>query len=263
MVPFYEFQPSDISVIHNRRELYFHSHLHKEIEIVYVFDIGQHMNIGGKDYEIGAGTAAIIFPDTVHYYYREEWRPTDEVLVICSPKLYSNMFGDLTGVTSDSPIITEIDKTTKNAFKMIAKCTSPTERLGWSIIILSRLLSRVNMMRGESVPVEHLVQKIIEYIAQNFKQDISLDTLAQEFSVSKYYISRIFSEKIHMNMRAYLSLIRAEYAAGLIRTTNDSITNICSCSGFTSQRTFNRTFRQIYNMTPREYKQKLNRAGIK
>lgn len=262
MVPFYELQPSDITVIHNNRELYFHSHLHKEIEIVYVFDIGQHLNIAGKDYEIGAHQAAVIFPDTVHHYYRDEWRPTDQVLVICNPKLYTGIFGDLTDAVPETPIITDIDDTAAYAFKMIADCTSNTERLGWSIIILSRLLAGLSLKRSEAVPVEHLVQKIIEYIGKNFKQDITLETLSEEFSVSKYYISHIFSEKIKMNLRAYIALVRAEYAATLIRSTNDSITNICSASGFTSQRTFNRAFKQIYSMTPREYKQKLN-VGVR
>lgn len=258
MLPFYELQPTDITVIHNRRELYFHPHLHKEIEIVYVFKLGQHININDKKYEIKAGQAAIVFPDTVHHYYRDEWRPTDEVLVIASPKLFSSVFGNLTEAVSANPIITDIDDVAAHAFMMIASCTSPAEKLGWSIIILSRLLSVITLKRKEAMPVENLPQRIIEYIGANFKQDITLDTLAEEFSVSKHYISRIFSDKIKMNFRAYLLRIRAEYAASLIRSTNDSITNICMSSGFTSQRTFNRAFKEIYSMTPREYKNKLS-----
>ena len=99
---------------------------------------------------------------------------------------------------------------------------------------------------------------MIEYISLNFKQDISLDTLAEEFSVSKYYISHIFSNRIRINFRSYLALLRTEYAAGLIRSTNDSITNICLNAGFSSQRTFNRAFKQIYGVTPREYKNNIS-----
>lgn len=74
--------------------------------------------------------------------------------------------------------------------------------------------------------VDKLVEKIILYISKNIKNDITLDVLAKEFSVSRYYISRIFSNTIKMSFSNYISLIRAEYAAGSIRSTDDSITNI-------------------------------------
>lgn len=254
MIPFYEFQTSDLTVIHNTRELYFHSHLHDQVEIVYVFSDGQHMNIDGKDYEIKAGQAAIIFPDTVHHYYRNERRSTEEVLIISSPKLYGGVFPDLNEMKSETPVITGIDEATDFAFRQIAACSAFAEKLGWSIVIISKLIDKLELKKNSGAPVEHLTQKIVHYIGHNFKQDITLDTLAEEFSVSKYYISHIFSDKIKINFRNYLALIRAEYAAGLIRSTSDSITNICGCSGFTSQRTFNRAFKQIYGMTPREYK---------
>ena len=69
MVPFYEIQPSDLTVIHNYREIRFHAHLHEYIEIAYVFKEGQHIDIDGIEYEIKSGQAAVVFPDIVHYYF--------------------------------------------------------------------------------------------------------------------------------------------------------------------------------------------------
>lgn len=258
MVPFYELQPSDLSVIHNYREIRFHAHLHKHLEIVYVFKEGQHMNIDGVDYEIKAGQAAMVFPNIVHNYYRNNERPADEVLVICAPNLFGGIFPDITSCKPIFPIITQIDEVTRAAFAQIADCTSFSEKLGWAVVIISRLMKEVDLNKDKHIPVEDLAQKIVQYITLNFKQDISLDTLAEEFNVSRYYISHIFSERIKINFRNYLALLRTEYAAGLIRTTDDSITNICSCAGFNSQRTFNRAFKQIYGITPREYKNNIS-----
>lgn len=254
MIPFYELQPSDLTVIHNTRELYFHSHLHEQIEIIYVLSVGQHMNINGQKYEIKPGQAAIIFPDTVHHYYRNEWRNAESVILIITPSLFGGIFPNLNKMTPETPIVTEIDEATEFAFRQLSDCSSFSEKLGWSIVIFSKIIDQLHLKKNAAAPVEHLTQKIIQYIGQNFKQDITLETLAKEFSVSKFYISHIFSDKIKINFRNYLALIRAEYAASLIRSTNDSMTNICSCSGFASQRTFNRAFKQIYGMTPREYK---------
>lgn len=266
MIPFYEIQPSDLNVIHNYREIRFHAHMHKHIEIVYIFEGGQHVNIGGETYEISAGQAAVIFPDIVHCYYRDDVRPADGVLVICHPKILGGLFPDISDSRPESPIITDVDSDTAFAFSRIADCTSFSEKLGWSLVIISKLLKKIKINKNKHIPIENLTEKMIEYISLNFKQDISLDTLAEEFNVSKYYISHIFSDKIKINFRSYLALIRTEYAAGLIRTTDDSITNICLNSGFSSQRTFNRAFNRIYGITPREYKHNIgefykNRGG--
>ncbi|HIV85736.1 MAG TPA: AraC family transcriptional regulator [Candidatus Monoglobus merdigallinarum] len=258
MVPFYEIQPSDLSVIHNSREIRFHPHLHKHIEICYVFSEGQHINIENKEYEIKAGQAAIVFPDITHFYCRNVQRQAEEVLVICSPNLFSGLFPSLADMRPENPIITDIDDVTKEAFRQIVDCTCFEERIGWVTAVLSKLLRKVEVLTDKHAPVESLTQKLIQYIGENFKQDISLESLAREFNVSKYYISHIFSSRINVNLRNYLALVRTEYAAGLIRTTSDSITNICSCAGFSSQRTFNRTFKQIYGMTPSEYKRNID-----
>ena len=257
MVPFYEFQPSDINVIHNMRELKYNAHVHEHIEIIYVFDKGQHINIDGADYELCAGDAAIIFPDVIHTYYREEKRATDQVFVICSPKLFKGLFPDFKKFRPFSPVIRGVDETAALAFREIIDCTGFPEQLAWTILALARLMKRVVLEHSETAPVENLTQKIITYIAHNFKNEITLDTLAREFSVSKYYITQVFSENLKSSLPNYLSLIRAEYAAGLIRSTDDSITNICVNSGFSSQSTFNRAFKRIYCMTPREYKENI------
>ncbi len=251
---FYEFQPSDINIIINHREVKFRPHIHKQIEIIYVFELGQHINIAGKDYEIKEGEAAIIFPNTVHTYYRNEWRPTEQIFAIVSQELFHGLFPDLSRFSTDCPIITDIEDSVKLAFKELAQCTDFAEKLAWSMVILTKLMKKIKLHHYNAVPVTNLTQKIVTYIAENFRSEITLESLAKEFSVSKFYISRIFSEKIKMSLPNYLSLMRAEYAAGLIRTTNDSITSIYINSGFTSQNTFNRAFKKIFNVTPREYK---------
>ena len=254
MVPFYEFQPSDITIIHNTRELQYRPHIHEHIEIIYEFNIGQHIDIDGKKYEIKQGQVAIIFPNIVHTYYRNEYRDTNQIFIICSPELFSGLFPDFMNITPKSPVITELDDAVHLAFNEILHCTEFPEQLAWTTIILSHLLKKLTLEHKKSAPVEHLTKKIITYISQNFRNNITLDSLAKEFSVSKYYISHTFSDKIKISLPNYLSFIRAEYAASQIRSTNDTITNICMNSGFSSQSTFNRAFKRIYCMTPHEYK---------
>ena len=57
MIPFYELQPSDLNIIYNKRELNFRPHIHKYVEILYVFKGGQHLEINDASYVLEEGDA--------------------------------------------------------------------------------------------------------------------------------------------------------------------------------------------------------------
>ena len=258
MVPFYELQQADIKIIHNKREIRYNTHIHKHMELIYVFDIGQHINIDGKEYEIQSGQVAVIFPNMVHTYYRNEFRNTDEVCLICSPNIFKGIFPNFMDYQPENPIIADIDDTVKLAFRELLTCAEFAEQVGWTMVILSRITKNIVLKRRHSEPVPHLTEKIVDYIAQNFREDITLDSLAKEFFVSKFYISHTFSDKLKISLPKYLALVRAKQAAQQLRSSSESITSIALNSGFSSQSTFNRAFLEIYGMTPREYKKNID-----
>ncbi len=74
MLPAYEIRKSDLTVKHNNYELDFPEHMHKYIEIVYVYKGFQHLKIENQDFEVTEGFMTVIFPDTVHsfLFYRQK-----------------------------------------------------------------------------------------------------------------------------------------------------------------------------------------------
>lgn len=260
MIPFYELQPSDLNIIYNKRELNFRPHIHKYVEILYVFKGGQHLEINDASYVLEEGDAAIIFPDHLHSFSRPAQREAEVVFLICTPEIFGSLFPSLNECTADNPVVTKksIPEQTVYAFKHLDKANSFAENLGWALIIMSTLLEHIEVRQTHRIPVEDITPKLIKFIDENFTRPLSLDTLADEFHVSRYYISHIFSSKINMNFRSYIGTLRAEYAASLIRTTSDNMTAISDKAGFESQRTFNRVFKAIYNMSPLEYKSNIN-----
>ena len=78
--------------------------------------------------------------------------------------------------------------------------------------------------------------------------------MALEIGVSRYVLSRVFSGVFHTNFNRYVNEIRLSYACDLLEYTKRSITEIYLDAGFESQRTFNRAFREVYRVTPREYR---------
>ena len=80
------------------------------------------------------------------------------------------------------------------------------------------------------------------------------DVLGTDLGVSKYVLSRLFSKTFHRNFNQYLNGARLNYACHRLENTSDSITNICLDSGFESQRTFNRVFKERYKISPSDYR---------
>ncbi len=260
MLPFYEIQPNSLTIIHNARELYFPSHMHEYIEILYTFSGVQCLTIDGISYQIHEGEAVVIFPDIVHSYYKSGNNSTDAVLIICDPQILGGLFPSLHNCYAKNPVIPKeaIHTDAVYALKHISRNDEVALKLGWTYVIMSHLLNQLELKQRHRIPVQDIAHKIIEYIAVNFTQPLTLDSLAAEFCVSKYYISHIFSSRMKMNFRVYLGFIRTEYAAKLIRTTNDTLTEISITAGFDSQRTFNRIFHSIFGMTPSQYRHNIN-----
>ena len=104
---------------------------------------------------------------------------------------------------------------------------------------------------------EDMKEEIVSYISVNFRKSFLLEDMAKDLGVSKYVLSSVFSKTFHRNFNQYLNDARLGYAKQRLENTNDPITTICLDSGYESQRTFNRVFKEKYMVSPSEYRKKL------
>ena len=111
-----------------------------------------------------------------------------------------------------------------------------------------------NLVEKSNVGSNDLIYQTVSYISANFKKKFSLEEMAKDLGVSKYVLSRLFSKTFHRNFNQYLNDARLNYACHRLENTSDSITNICLGSGFESQRTFNRVFKERYKISPSDYR---------
>jgi AraC-like DNA-binding protein len=121
-------------------------------------------------------------------------------------------------------------------------------------IVLARCIGKLNLVEKSSVGSNDLIYQTVSYISANFKKKFSLEEMAKDLGVSKYVLSRLFSKTFHRNFNQYLNDARLNYACQRLENTSDSITNICLDSGFESQRTFNRVFKERYKISPSDYR---------
>ena len=90
------------------------------------------------------------------------------------------------------------------------------------IIVFARCIGKLNLVEKSHVGSKDLIYQTVSYISANFNQ--------------------------------YLNDARLNYACHCLENTSGSITNICLDSGFESQRTFNRVFKERYKISPSDYR---------
>lgn len=255
MTPFLEIRKTDLTVKHNTYEVNFPDHFHKYIELLYVCDGAQHMKIDGLDFTVNKGELAVIFPDITHSYFSAEKEFADELLIMCDPKLLGSLLPDIKNHIPDNPIVksSDIDGETLFALSHLSPKSVFEVKFAYTLIILSNIINILILKTIKKTSCD-LAYKIIEYVENNFAEDITRTSLAAMFNVNIYYISRMFKKYFNMNLRSYLGLVRSEHAASLIRMTDRPLTEIAFDSGFDSIRTFNRVFKDIYGISPSGFK---------
>lgn len=98
------------------------------------------------------------------------------------------------------------------------------------------------------------VQKILLYIHNNFREDITLADIAAYSSFSPHYISQLFHTMTSSTLTQYITHLRLEYAKNLLFSTDYSITEICYKCGFRSFAHFLRSFKKQYGQSPAKYR---------
>jgi len=94
-----------------------------------------------------------------------------------------------------------------------------------------------------------------KYIQDNFTKNITLEDVSREVNISTYYLSRIFKEATGWNFIDYLTSLRIEKAKELLSTTQYSMKEICSMSGYVNPNYFSKLFKKNVGVTPTEYRE--------
>lgn len=83
--------------------------------------------------------------------------------------------------------------------------------------------------------------------------DVSIDYLAERLGSNRHYVSDYLNQILKMPFYTYVNSLRLEHAERLLRTSNDKASAIGYLSGFNSEATYRRLFKERYGCTPTQY----------
>jgi len=148
------------------------------------------------------------------------------------------------------PIVEEINQLIleKDAFKQLLKLLSILHQLAKHDAIT--LLSSEGYLFSKVVDE---ADKINEYIFKNFNKPIQLADVAAIKGMNPSAFSRYFKRIHRKTFSRYLIEIRIGYACKLLMENKSNISIICYESGFNNLSNFNKQFRKVKGMSPKEY----------
>jgi len=98
------------------------------------------------------------------------------------------------------------------------------------------------------------IQKTLDWIEVNIKEDIQIEMLADMAALSLFYYQRLFSRLVKRPVREYIKLRRLALACESLRNTDARIVDIAIEHGFGSREAFSRAFKGTYGIWPSQYR---------
>ncbi len=116
---------------------------------------------------------------------------------------------------------------------------------------------------GERQNEDELIQEMSRYIYMNYQSPLHLEDIAEHFFLSPAYVSRYFKKKLGVNFVKYLTEVRLNHAVKDLENKERPLTRIALDCGFPNLGSFNKAFKECYNMNPKQYRDSLHKQEEK
>ncbi len=250
-------EKNDNLVCYNYQNDYCFLQFHSQIEI-YIVDEGEmNMLVDGKQKTLKAGEMSVALSFVPHDYKTSVASKSSAIII--PPRLCEDFIRHIGTKKLSSPFISdpEIYKTVKDCFnKLRDENINHISRRGYLGILLGAVLDGNELIESEKPTDTTLASKILLYIDENYKNDLTAASVAEHFGYSKSYISRYFRACCGITLVRYITLMRLRQAVILMSSGKFDTAYCIMESGFSSMTTFYRSFRAEFGYPPKEYLKK-------
>lgn len=231
-------------------------HYHSLFEIYYMKSGSCNYFIDNKSYHVETGDLVLIPGGIIHKTQYND-NTYKRLLINCSKyfipsKVYQEL-SDIGYIFKNNFICNKIDdifSSIENDFNSPDEFTPTSLRcLIYSLFIL---IARNPNQKPQNTVKNACTERAIEYIRNNFSQDITLSSAAAVCAVSDEHLSRVFKKETGFGFSQYLTSVRLWNAEHLLKNSELSITEIAHRCGYNDSNYFSQIFKKNYKKTPRE-----------
>jgi YesN/AraC family two-component response regulator len=254
-------------------------HFHSECQLVYIVSGTGTRIIGDSVESYQEGDLAFVGPNVPHVWYSKT-SPNQEENMAISVALYIN---PITVAENLKPFI---DTQTLAAFfeqsargisivgakrEMISTILEESVHQKEVPLLASFLkiiellmdsedivwLNDASLLKTYSSKNQGRVSKLMQFIQDNFRTEITLEQAGSVANLQMHSFCRFFKQLTHHTFSDFLNEVRIGFACKLLQQTDLPVTQVAYECGYSNISYFNRTFKKIQGISPRDYRQKL------
>ena len=256
-------------------------HYHPEYELKYVIKSEGKRFVGDSIGNFNAGDLVLLGPNLPHYwkndskYYESEVPDSSAFIVLFSEDFLGKDFFE----TKELKRVKELLNRSRRGicFPNADKGPIPklmnellTKKGSQSVLLIIQILIELSETKEYSILTKDFshdffiqdvksgsfgrMQKVHEYLIENFQNQIQLETIADLANMSLHSFCKYFKKSTKKTFTYFLNELRVCHAKKLLFEDSLSISQICYESGFNNLSYFNRKFKAITGITPREYR---------
>ena len=214
-----------------------------------------------QTYQVKSGQGFLIYPGCITHYFADVQIPWEYAWIEFDGLRVKEAL-DLTKLSLDSPIYhsssVELREHMINEMQYIIKNPeeSPFHLIGHLYLFFDYLTSscrREQFIQSERMS-DYYIKEAINYIEQNFQNNITIENIAAICGINRSYLGKIFKKTIGRTPQEFLINYRMTKAAELLKVTELSIADIGCAVGYDNQLHFSRAFKNVYGVSPKNWR---------
>jgi AraC-like DNA-binding protein len=252
---FYELNHQALRV-HYGQNLTFYPHFHNHLEFYASLGGQTRVVVEDKERVLETGDVAVIWPNRVHSY--TALGSTSHCIGIVDMSLIHEYAPALIQHDCPDPFLPR-ERVHPDVMRCLDSLAQPEQlpeplRRAYLNVLIGRLLEQLPLIE-RAQPLGHdTLRDLMTFIDAHVTEPLSLERLSRELYLNKYYISKLFAQRIGCSLRTYINAIRVDKACALLSDPSVTMLQIMEACGFESERTFYRAFKAQCGMTPNHYR---------
>ena len=216
--------------------------------------------VKGKNYILNKGECFLIRPDEETYYKSDENDPWEYYFIAFGGTMSKKIIDSIEWIDGYILKVKDVDFVI-SVMKNI--CYNRKNGIWNDYMVLGNAYRLVGALiksgkKGALLEMtdekDKLLNKAIDYIKENYSEDLSVLSVARDVNMHRVSLYRLFKEKLNLSIEKYIQNYRMSKAAYLLTNSDLSIQRIGESVGLFDYPHFCRQFKKYYNFTPGEYR---------
>lgn len=255
---------------------HFERHCHEFCELLYVVNGTGKYVVEGTEYPMRPNTLLLLRPYEFHYVCPDRDHAYERFVIHFDSGAPFEAAAELSilrneetqgrGIYVSSPEVTQrigiaLAEIEEAMQALVGTSNSSAKQMTFLRATLSRILLWLSLAQPQESVTDQgdVVSRLIEYLNLHLTEDVSLDRLAQQFFVSKYYLCHAFRKQTGVSVISYITAKRIAVAQRLL-ASGEPATTVADQVGFHNYSSFYRAYCKLTGHAPAHRRENLEKG---